>query len=398
MARRASPASAPRPPVRVLGADDWAFRRGHRYGTVLVDLERNRVVDLLPDRQADTFAAWLKANPTIEVVARDRAGAYADGARRGAPTAVQVTDRWHILRNLGDAMQTAAERHQAAVRRVGESILEEHSEAPPRPAPEEALSTAVEQRGQAVRARRQTRFEEAARLHEAGRSVSEIARRLSIDRKTTRRWLRRGSLPSWRKPRRGSAIDVHTAYLERRWAEGCHNATQLWSELVALGFKGRRSGVRTWATQRRKAGPAPARPPVTANGQPWQPPSGRRVTRILMADADALEQIDRSFVAKLLEDVLVLAAAVAAAKRLTLLLRKRSQEALDDVLTAASATLLAGFVRELRKDVTAVQAALDLPWTTSPAEGQVNRIKLIKRSMYGRTGFDLLRTRVLHAA
>ena len=137
---------------------------------------------------------------------------------------------------------------------------------------------------------------------------------------------------------------------------------------------------------------------MTANGQPWQPPSGRRVTRILMADTDALERTDRSFVTKLLEDVPALATVVAAAKRLALLLRKRSRETLDDVLVAAIATPLAGFVRELRKDIAAVQAALDLPWTTSPAEGQVNRIKLIKRSMYGRVGFDLLRARVMHAA
>lgn len=398
MARRVSPASAPRPPVRVLGVDDWAFRRGHRYGTVLVDLERNRVVDLLPDRQAETFAIWLKANPTIEVVARDRAGAYADGARRGAPTAVQVTDRWHLLRNLSDAVQTAAERHHAAVRRIGESVLAEHSEAVPLPAAKEVRPSAAEQRSQTARARRQSRFEEAARLHEAGMTVSEIARRLGIDRKTTRRWLHRGSPPSWRKPRRGSAIDVHIAYLERRWAEGFHNATRLWRELVVLGFKGRSASVRAWAGRKRKAGPAPTRPPVTANGQPWQPPSGRRVTRILMADTDALERPDRSFVTKLLEDVPALATAVAAAKRLALLLRKRSRETLDDVLAAAIATPLAGFVKELRKDIAAVQAALDLPWTTSPAEGQVNRIKLIKRSMYGRAGFDLLRARVMHAA
>ncbi len=117
-----------------------------------------------------------------------------------------------------------------------------------------------------------------------------------------------------------------------------------------------------------------------------------------MADTDALEQTDRSFAAKLLEEVPMLATAVATAKRLALLLRKRSQEALDDVLTAASTTALASFVRELRKDVAAVRAALDLPWTTSPAEGQVNRIKLIKRTMYGRAGFDLLRARVLHAS
>ena len=117
-----------------------------------------------------------------------------------------------------------------------------------------------------------------------------------------------------------------------------------------------------------------------------------------MAETDAPEPIDRTFATRLLDKVPALAATVAAARRLVLLLRKRSAETLDAVLAAAEATSLAGFVKELRKDLPAVQAALDLPWTTSPAEGQVNRIKLIKRTMYGRAGFDLLRARVLHAA
>ena len=137
---------------------------------------------------------------------------------------------------------------------------------------------------------------------------------------------------------------------------------------------------------------------MTADGQPWRPPSGRRVARLLMADAGTLPAPDRAFVSRLLEQAPALSAAVAVAGRLALLLRRRSDEKLGDVLTAAGATPLAGFVVELRKDVDAVQAALDLPWTTSPVEGQIGRIKMIKRTMYGRAGFELLRARVLHAA
>jgi transposase len=133
-------------------------------------------------------------------------------------------------------------------------------------------------------------------------------------------------------------------------------------------------------------------------GQPWRLPLGRRVARLLMAGTDTLAEAERAFVARLLGEVPPLAAAVAAAQRLSLLLRRQSSETLEDVLTAASATPLASFTAELRKDIDAVQAALDLPWTTSPVEGQIGRIKMLKRTMYGRAGFELLRARVLHAA
>ncbi len=256
MARRVNPASAPRPPVRVLGVDDWAFRRGHRYGTVLVDLERNRVVDLLPDRQAETFAIWLKANPTIEVVARDRAGAYADGARRGAPTAVQVTDRWHLLRNLGDAVQTAAERHHAAVWHIGESVLAEHSEAVPLPAAKEVRPGAAEQRSQTARARRQSRFEEAARLHEAGMTISEIARRLGIDRKTTRRWLHRGSPPSWRP---GAS---------RGAAPPSMSTSRTWSGAGPRASTTRPGYGATWSSSASRAAPPACGPGLAGSGKP----------------------------------------------------------------------------------------------------------------------------------
>ena len=390
--------AAPMP--RVLAVDDWAWRRGHRYGTILVDLERNRVVDLLPDRQAETLAAWLRRHPGIEVVARDRAGAYADGARQGAPEATQVADRWHLLRNLGMAVQTLADQHSGTARWAARHVSDEMAAAAammPQPAPPARNLTAAAMRSKASRDRRQARYEDVARLRAAGASISRIAALLGADRKTVRRWLRLGQASAWRQPQRGSMLDAHKSFLDRRWTEGCHNAAQLWRELVSLGFAGRPEIVRGWATRRRREKPDPNAASAGAVVMP-HPPSSRKIARLLMTDVAQLSEVEQGFTAYLLQKAPGLADAIAIAKRLNRLLRRDSQESLDQVLDAASETSLAGFAAGLRRDFAAVQAALDLPWTTSPAEGQINRLKMLKRTMYGRAGFKLLRARVLHAA
>jgi len=229
-------------------------------------------------------------------------------------------------------------------------------------------------------------------------TVQQVAERLKVNPETVRRWLRAGDIPSWRQPQRGSMLDAHQDHLEQRWAEGCRNAARLWRELASEGFAGGYTTVKAWAARRRKAEPNVGRMSAADQGQRWRLPSSRRVARLLMIGADTLGEADRAFVARLLDEVPPLAAAVAAAQRLSLLLRRQSRETLDDVLAAASATPLASFTAALRKDIDAVQAALDLPWTTSPVEGQIGRIKMLKRTMYGRAGFELLRARVLYAA
>ena len=196
MVRRDGCLREPGAAIRVLGVDDFAWRRGHRYGTVLVDLERNRVLDLLPDRAAETLATWLRAHPGIEVIARDRASAYAEGARHGAPKAVQVAGRWHMLRNLGDAVHAIAERHHATVRQVGREVMARFSSEKAVPAPEGPRPSAAARRAGAARSRRQARFEKAARLHAAGASISAIAGEIGANRKTLRRWIQSGAPPT----------------------------------------------------------------------------------------------------------------------------------------------------------------------------------------------------------
>ncbi|MFC7555656.1 ISL3 family transposase [Pseudoroseomonas wenyumeiae] len=395
MTRRDHSPPEPSPPPRVLGVDDWAWRRGHRYGSILVDLERNRVLDLLPDRQAETLSDWLGQHPSVEVVARDRACAYADGARQGAPGAVQVADRWHLLRNLGDAVQAVVERHHATIRRIGREVAADWVISAAAAVRTEAQPSAAQQRQETGRARRQARYEEAARMHAAGASISDMSRQLNADRKTLRRWLQAGA-SSWPRIPRGSILDRHRTTLEQRWAEGCHNAVRLWRELASAGFRGRPSTVRAWATERRRRDPAVSLSGV-AREQIWQPPTLRRTTRLLMAGGELASDADRAFAARLLE-VPTLQTTVAIAQRLARLLRRQEDDRLEEALDAAAASPLARFAADLCKDIAAVQAAVDLPWSTSPVEGQINRLKMIKRTMYGRAGFQLLRARVLQWA
>ncbi len=180
--------------------DDWAWRKGHTYGTILVDLERRRVVDLLPDRTAQTLAGWLKQHPTVAVIVRDRAGAYADGAGRGAPEAEQVADRWHLLRNGSDALQRHLDHHHGELREAARLAGAAPTEGPASAASEPIMTATVDEppptkgqaRSLAARQRREARYAEAVRLREQGHSLRATAHALGVERKTLRRWLRAG--------------------------------------------------------------------------------------------------------------------------------------------------------------------------------------------------------------
>ena len=331
-----------RPVPKVLAVDEWGWRKGHRYGTVLVDLERNRVVDLLPDRRAETFSTWLREHPGVEVIARDRAGAFADGAAQGAPEALQAADRWHLLRNVGDALRHAVERHHAALRRIGREVAAElaaeHAagKSVPRPEP---VPTALERRRAEARARRQALYDEAVRLREGGATLKSIAAALSMPPRTLAYWFATGHAPLRDRRPSGSILDPFRGYLEWRYAEGCRNARQLWRELCAQGFQGRPSIVRVWIGRWNKAGLGGA-PTATSSHPGWKQPSVHAVTRLLTSDREGVPDRDQRLCARLLEAVPELAAAADAARRLDRMLRKESAEPRAEVLGAMKGTLL----------------------------------------------------------
>jgi len=231
------------PPPRVLGVDDWSLRKGHTYGTLLVDLERHRIVELLPDREAETLQAWLTAHPGVEVISRDRAGAYAQGARKGAPQAQQVTDRFHLLLNLQEALKRLFDRKPEALQEEADQqrgFLKPSAPSddlaevlPVSPAP----LTATALGKQARRARRLGRYEEVMRLHEQGASQVTIAALLGLHRETVRRYLTASSFPEILRPGKQSRLDPYKAYLQQRWAEGEQNVKHLLVELRERGYR-----------------------------------------------------------------------------------------------------------------------------------------------------------------
>ena len=204
-----------------------------------------------------------------------------------------------------------------------------------------------------------------------------------------RKWLREGGPGTWDRPSSAGILEPYLDHLERRWAEGSRNATRLWQELVSLGFRGGRSTVRAWATRRRRASPD-ALDPKPAVTEGWKPPSMARVTRLIQADpsrfAGSGPRVPRQAAGRGARPGRVRSLA----RGFAALVRKKGTGTLDGWLAAAAGTPLEGFAEGLGKDIAAVRAALETPWSTSPVEGQISRLKTIKRTMYGRAGFDLL--------
>lgn len=384
---------------RILGVDDWAWRRGQRYGTILMDLETNCVVDLLPDRETTTLSQWLADHPGVQVIARDRAGAYARGARDGAPDARQVADRWHLLRNCSDALENVVERRYRILREVGRSMriqfdMEDRGEAAPATG---VYSTRPRSsRHDERRHRRQALFYEVTRLDGMGWSQLAIKRELGVDLKTIRKWLKDKHPGTWdRKALAENPADIHADYIRQRWLEGCRNATRLYGEVCDMGYRGSVKTFRQWVKVRLRDEipmPSPAHSmPVSA----WTVPSPRKTARLLTVDASSLTARERAFIIAICAASPDIAAAADLSRRFQSMICDRDAGALSSWLEDAGMGPMSSFARGILRDIDAVRAALTLAWSTGPVEGKINKLKLIKRSMYGRAGIDLLRSRMI---
>ncbi|MEW6296873.1 MAG: transposase [Thermodesulfobacteriota bacterium] len=202
----------------MLGVDEWAHCKGQRYGTILVDLEQHRPVELLPDREAQALATWLREHPGVAVIGRDRAGGYAEGARQGAPGARQVADRWHLLKNLTEAVERFLSRHHMVLQQAAAQVIRGPAQvaSPSGGVASSCLSNCLPTRAALTRERRWVRYEEVRALHRQGATIRSLAQRFRMHRRTVRRFLRAESFPERAQPpRRGRSLDRYLPYLEQ---------------------------------------------------------------------------------------------------------------------------------------------------------------------------------------
>jgi transposase len=398
----------------VIGIDDWAKRKGHTYGTIVVDLDRRCPVALLEDRSSETIAAWLQAHPEVTVVARDRAEAYASGVTQGAPDAVQVADRWHLLKNLREAVEAELrERPTLPWSPPPAPVAACPPGAPPHPSPAAHApiypDTPAGRRAEAARQARRTQrlgqYELACSLRQQGLSMARIARQVDVSPRTLCRWFAAEAFPE-RKHRTGdtSCLDPYTPVLHQYWEAGCHNATHLWRTLRAQGFPGSYTVVYRYVTSLRRG--QPLRPAGTAHPSASPGPThlpnltARQLSYLLVRRPEKRTPDEQTHVMQIEQHDPTIAQLATLTEAFALMVRQRTpselQTWLETVLTSGLPDLKR-FATGLQHDA-AVRAAFELPYSNGQTEGQGTRLKLLKRQMYGRAKLDLLRQRVLHAA
>jgi transposase len=366
-------------------------------------------------------AQWLEAHPGVAVVVRDRAEAYAEAARLGAPAACQVADRFHLLQNLADVLIAVLRAHAPQLARVNTQHLTaptpvhdpadpatdpRRSTVPLAPPQSSARATAL---AAARRTQRVATCEQVWTYHRQGWTLEAIAQQVGLSRRTVQRYLQNPAFPE-RPPRHGrgrSLLDPYKETLLAGWNGGCRNGWHLFRTIRRQGFQGQsgivalyvrrmRQAQRLAPWQRRSDQPLPA---VTA--APRRPLTPRRATwRVLRPSARATAQ-DHQQLAQLTTQAPQLAEAVALAQDFASLVRRRQPTQLEPWLRRAATSTLPPFRRfakGLRADDAAGKAAVTLPWSQGPIEGHVNRLKVLKRQLFGRAKLDLLTRRFLLVA
>jgi transposase len=379
--------------VTALGIDDFSFKRGRRFGTILVDLSTHQVIDLLPERKSESAAAWMQNHPEIRYVSRDRGNDYAQAAREGAPQAASVADRFHLYKNLVEAIEPAIARCYREMRNAQEPLPE--PQVPKVKEWRQAPAPGDERQRLARLATNQERYTQMLELQKRGVGQEEIARRLGVTKRTIQNWNKRGSCPgNKRRKKRKSLFDPYAPYVLSRWRQGCRNVPVLWQEIQSQGFHGSIQTVYRFTR--------------TLRQEPVELPALSVVNRISVQEAlwliarpfDDLDADERADLSELCQASTQLATLHTLVQSFGQIVRKREGhrlEAWKQQVAESGFTEVQRFAKGLERDQEAVLAGLTLVYSNGQVEGHVNKLKLLKRVMYGRAGFALLRQKVLHA-
>jgi transposase len=396
--------------VRGLGVDDFAFRKGHTYGTVLVDLERRRVVDLLPERSQEGLVAWLKRHPEVEFAARDRSNIYREALAKGAPGAVQVADRWHLLHNLAHVLENFLLQKQPVLRKAAMPGTEPEDRSdgafgsgPVMPNRPRNHDRKMEEAARRRHERLVRQWEDIRRLYLAGADLRHICKRLGVSARTVYRYKDLAEPPPRRAyKRKASVLDPYVPYLVRRWNEGCHNGKRLYREIRERGYENSEEICARFTAQLRRAeanGKPPSSVPRARRGSvAGLSPTSRNVAALFMRREEKLSEEQKEYLGRLCGADESLADARRLTREFAEMSRNLEGEKLDGWLEESEASKVPAmrrFAAGLKKDLGAVRAGLTEEWSNGPVEGFVHKLKLLKRQGYGRAGFELLKARML---
>jgi len=369
-------------PVPVLGVDDFAFRKGRHYGTVLIDMATHRPIEIFDGRDGADLATWLRRHREVAVICRDRSSGYGEGARTGAPQAIQVADRFHLWQNLGQAVEKTVNTRRA---HLGEPAPAPAGQTPPAVAQSPAEKKIV--------TRMRDHYDAVQHLHGQGLSKAAIGRKLGLHPATVRKFATAASIDDLiaKTEQRTHLVDPYTAHLHQRWREGERNATQLFREIQQLGYRSGELAVQRYLHQFRHGRGHAARPA-------GKPPTVRQVTSWIMTHPDDLDRRDAAKLRGIRRRDPGLNRLTRHVRAFAAMMTGRHGDRLDAWITAAEHDTLpplAAFASNLRRDLDAVRAGLTLPYSSGPVEGNINRLKMLKRQMFGRASLQLLRKRVL---
>lgn len=370
-------ARIPSEPLNVVGIDDWAWRRNHRYGTIVCDLERRRPVILLPDRERATAEAWLADHREIAIVARDRGGGYGEAVARALPHATQVADRWHLMENASRAFLDAVRKSMRQIRSaIGATTINSD------------LLTCAERIQYEGFLHREETNTAILSLAKEGVPIKQIVRRTGHSRKLVRQVVRGEHNDVFRS--RQSSLETHLPWLDAQWNNGSRNAAALWRKIRQLGFGGSARVVAEWATRRRRAERADAQSLARV-------PSARTIARLMTIGRDSLSKAETVTIAAIEGSLPTLVEAREAIAAFHAMIRRKAEADLTSWIDRARKSLVASFANGVGKDEAAVRAAIILPWSNGQTEGQITKLKLVKRQMYGRAKIDLLQARLIGA-